>query len=444
VSILHAAFVDKEIAVIGLAATGLATARVLTQQGAHVTLYDAKSERELNAEHVAQMRAEGITLKLGTPTVGDADLVVPSPGVPAFSTVLKDAVARRLTIWSEIEVAYKLCTAPILAITGTNGKTTTTAMLGAICKGAGYETFIAGNIAEDEGRRLPLIEAAMQATEKSVIVAEISSFQLEWAYEFRPKVCAWLNLAEDHLDRYEKIEDYAYVKAKILQAQKPGDYAVLNRDDSIVVKFLGGPGRAMRLPFHGDKPLLDPALGLRPTDLKIPGKHNIANAVAASAMAMAYGVPPTKIAEGLRNFTGVAHRMEFVREVRGVHYINNSMCTNPAAVIASVEAIITPLIAIVGGVHKGGDLNAMAQSLAQHAKKVILIGQAAAVISESLTSIGYRAIQIANSLGDAVEEAVYDAKSGDTVMLVPGCSSFDQFTGFEHRGQVFRDAINAL
>jgi UDP-N-acetylmuramoylalanine--D-glutamate ligase len=441
---LHAAFVDKEVAVIGLAATGLATARALTKQGAHVTVYDAKPESELNSERVAQMRVEGITLKLGTPTVGDADLVIPSPGVPAFAPVLKDAVARRLTIWSEIEVAYKLSAAPILAITGTNGKTTTTAMLGAICQGAGYETFIAGNIAEDQGRRLPLIEAAMQATEKSVIVAEISSFQLEWTYEFRPKVCAWLNLSEDHLDRYGKIEDYAYAKAKILQAQKPGDYAVLNRDDAVVVKFLGGPGRAMRLPFHGNKPQLDPALGLRPDDLKIPGKHNISNAVAAAAMAMAFGVPPTKIAEGLRNFTGVAHRMEFVREVRGVRYINNSMCTNPAAVIASVEAIQTPLIAIVGGVHKGGDLNAMAQSLAQHTKKVILIGQAAAAISESLTSIDYRAIQIANSLSDAIEEAVYDAKSGDTVMLVPGCASFDQFTGFEERGQVFRDVVNVL
>ena len=441
---LHALFADKEVAVIGLAATGLATARVLTQKGARVTVYDAKPEPELSAERVAEARAMGVTLKLNTPLIGDADFVVPSPGVPAFAAVLLDAVARRLTIWSEIEIAYKIATAPILAITGTNGKTTTAAMLGTICRAAGLDTFVAGNIAEDEGRRLPLIEAATQATEKSVIVAEVSSFQLEWVQDFRPRVCAWLNMSEDHLDRYGKIEDYAYAKAKILQAQKAGDYAILNRDDSIIVKFLAGPGRGIRLPFHGDNPHLDPALEMRPTDLLVHGRHNLANAVAASAMAMAFGIAPAKIAEGLRSFKGVAHRMEWVQRVNNVDYINNSMCTNPAAVIASLEAVTTPLIAIVGGVHKGGDLNKMATALAQRAKQVILIGEATPQIAESLAIVGFNAILKAESLPEAVERAAKSAQSGDTVLLIPGCASFDQFTGFEQRGQVFRDAVHLL
>jgi UDP-N-acetylmuramoylalanine--D-glutamate ligase len=457
-------FAGQRVAVIGLAATGLATARILRDLGALVTVYDGKPEEKLDPARVAEAQAlEGVTLALGCgeSTWQRTDLVVPSPGVPRYATVLEEAVRRGVPVLGEIEVAYRLAKAPILAITGTNGKTTTTALLGAICREAGLKTWVAGNIAEDAGVRLPLIQAAVEAPADGVIVAEISSFQLEWVEQFRPKVAAWLNLSPDHMDRHKDMDEYARAKSNIFRAQTKDDFAVLNADDPLVMRYSEGVGCGERITFsatgrtkatftwdgfrvvewHDDGCW---SFGVKRADIQLPGVHNIANVLAATAAAKALGVYFDFLEAAVRRFKGVAHRMELVREVGAVRYINNSMCTNPAAVSASVAAVETPLVAIAGGIHKGGDLADMAKALAQKARYVVLIGVSAPEIADALRAAGLNAVEQAKTLPEAVERAAAIAKPGETVLLVPGCASFDMFTGFEQRGQVFRDAVNAL
>jgi UDP-N-acetylmuramoylalanine--D-glutamate ligase len=459
-----AEFAGQHIAVIGLAATGLATARVLRDVGATVTVYDSKPEEKLDAARVAEARAlDGVMLALSHSEADwqRTDLIVPSPGVPRYALVLEEAVRRGVPILGEIEVAYRLAQAPILAITGTNGKTTTTALLGAICREAGLKTWVAGNIAEDAGVRLPLIQAAVEAPAAGVIVAEISSFQLEWVEQFRPKVAAWLNISPDHMDRHRDMDEYARAKSNIFRAQTEDDFAVLNADDEMVMCYSEGIGKGERVTFsatghtkatftwdgfrvvqwHDDSHW---SYGVKRTDIQLPGVHNIANILAATAAAEALGIYIDFIEAAIRGFKGVAHRMEFVREVGGVRYLNNSMCTNPTAVAASVAAVETPLVAIAGGMHKGGDLADMARALAAKARHVVLIGVSAPEIAGALRDAGLSAVEQAKTLPEAVARAAAVAKPGETIMLVPGCASFDMFTGFEQRGQVFRDAVNAL
>jgi UDP-N-acetylmuramoylalanine--D-glutamate ligase len=457
-------FSGQRVAVIGLAATGLATAKILRDLGAIVTVYDGKPAEKLDVERVREARElSGVSLALGNNEAdwNHADLVIPSPGVPRNSPVLEGAQRRGVPILGEIEVAYRLAEAPILAITGTNGKTTTTALVGALCREAGKATWVAGNIAEDAGKRLPLIQAAMEAPANGVIVAEISSFQLEWVEQFAPRVAAWLNIANDHLDRHRDFAEYATAKSNIFRAQTEDDFAVLNADDDNVMAFSEGVGEGERVTFSVDGEHADftfdgtniievlcedyPAYIATKNDLRIPGKHNVANAMAALAMATSFGIrDPDVLLNALRKFEGVAHRMEFVAEINGVRYINNSMCTNPAALIASVGAIETPLVAIVGGIHKGGDLSGIGSALANGARQVVFIGKSAPELADALKKAGGTAFGFADSLRAAVEQAADVAKSGETVMLAPGCASFDMFTGFEQRGQVFRDAVKAM
>ena len=457
-------FLGKRIGVVGLAATGLATARVLASLGAKVILYDRKPAGDLPADRVRDAGdLDGVQLALGgSDDEWDAlDLLVPSPGVPRNAPIITHAVARGVPVSGEIEIAYHLAKAPILAITGTNGKTTTTALLGAICRTAGLQTWVAGNIAEDAGVRAPLIEAAIHAPEDGVIVAEISSFQLEWVQEFRPKVGAWLNMANDHFDRYSGMDDYARAKANLFRAQTADDFAVYNWDDPIVSDGITQAAvRARRVPFSlesrqaygayeagGDLFLALPdELHLLPArEIRLPGKHNVANVLAAAAMARLIGIDIGSIRTAVRQFTGVAHRMEYIGSRDGVRFVNNSMCTNPAAVWASLEAVEGPTIAIVGGKHKGGDLTGLIDALRRYARHVVLIGASAREIGGMLTAAGTPpTFEYAETLPTAVERAAARAETGDTVLLVPGCASFDMFCGFEHRGQVFRDAAHEL
>jgi UDP-N-acetylmuramoylalanine--D-glutamate ligase len=469
-------FLGKRVAVIGLAATGLATARVLRDVGAAaVCIYDAKREADITPERLAEARnlGDGVTLALGTTSLDweTTDIVVPSPGVPRTAAPLVEAVRHGVPILGEIEVAYRLAKAPILAITGTNGKTTTTALLGEICRAAGYATWVAGNIAEDAGIRLPLIQAAMLAPKDGVIVAEISSFQLEWVDRFRPRVAAWLNLANDHLDRHADLEEYARTKARIFAAQDPFDMAVLNADDPLVMRYAQGIGNGEQWEFSVRNPVpvgayLDgeELIGvrryrhgsgetihlLRREDLTLPGSHNIANALAAAAMALSFGIEPEAIRQGIRAFRGVAHRLELVATIEGVRFINNSMCTNPAAVAASLESSgDRGVVAIVGGKHKGGELGEMITALRDRTRHVVLIGVSAGEIAAALerewkrTGVG-PAIEFADTMEDAVRRSARAARPGEEVMLAPGCASFDMFNGFEHRGQAFRDAVKEL
>jgi UDP-N-acetylmuramoylalanine--D-glutamate ligase len=420
--------------VIGLAATGVAVARVLARRGERVTVLDSKDRAALNPATLSELEALGISVLTGESLLpAETTLVIPSPGVPESASPLVQARERRLTVWSEIELGYRIARAPIAAITGTNGKTTTTAMLGAICRAAGRETFVCGNIAEDNGVRIPLIEAAAQASETAVLVAEISSFQLAQTESFRPKAAAWLNLTPDHLDRYASLDAYAQDKAKILQNQTDTDFAVLNASDPIVVRLSEGVGRGQRVWLDGASP--------PERVLKVPGKHNLANAEAAALLARALGIDDAVIEAALSDFAGVAHRMEQIGSVSGVEFVNNSMCTNPAAVSASLDACTGEVIAICGGKHKGGDLTEMAEALARRARFVLLIGEAAEALAEALRAQSFTAFKIVKTLECAVSEAIAWASPGETVILVPGCASFDQFSSFEARGQCFRELI---
>lgn len=429
-------FAGRNVAVIGLAATGVAVAGALARLGAHVTVLDAKPLETLDNRSLDILETLGVGVLAGGVSLPDGiDLVVPSPGVPRTAPPVAEALERKIPIWSEIEVGHRICRAPILAITGTNGKTTTTAMLGAVCKASGRETFVCGNIAEDHGVRVPLVAAAERAEPEDVLVAEISSFQLEWVETFRPKVAAWLNLSVDHQDRYAFLDDYAADKAKILGVQQASDTAVLNSDDPTVVRFSEGCGLGRREWFSGANP--------PDRELRIPGKHNLANADAAARMARAFGIDDATIERALSEFPGVAHRMEIVSERGGVRWINNSMCTNPAAVFASLEAASEAggrLFAIAGGKHKGGDLSEMVAAIQAFATKTVLIGEAGPLLAELLGEN----VEVAGTLERSVSLVANLARSGDTVILAPGCASFDQFSSFEARGQAFREAVIAL
>ena len=446
----------KRVAVIGMARTGLAVAEALKDLGAVVTLYDRKPAEEIE-EAVADAARIGVTARPGveSPSLAEADLVIPSPGVPRKSPVLVAARQLGVPVLSEIELAYRLSRAPIIAVTGTNGKTTTTVMIGKMLEADGQDTYIAGNVVAGD-IRLPLVTAAMRATEKSVIVAEISTFQLEWIETFRPSIGALLNISRDHGDRHASFEEYADLKASLFRYQRPDDFAVVNADHPLVMeKTKGVKSRILRF-----SRLIEPEEGAfvrgegiivrlggserricAKSDIPIPGEHNVENVLAASLAAIAHGAGPEAVAEAVRAFTAVEHRLEPVAEIDGVLYINNSMCTNVDATVRSIEAIVRPVIVIAGGKDKGSDWAPFAETVEARVKHLVLIGASAPVIESAVREAGYTKITNAASMHDAVEAARSLAEPGDVVLLAPGCASFDMFRGFEDRGQVFKSIV---
>ena len=455
-------FKNKTIAVVGLARSGLACCRVLTQLGATVIPCDGKPAEALT-DALAEVAALGLT-----PVVGGApldysklDYVVTSPGVWKTAAVLQDAVAAGVPVLGEIEAAYRIARAPILAITGTNGKTTTTLLLGEMLKAAGINTYIAGNIAAGD-IALPLIEAAYAAPPDAAIVAEISSFQLEWISTFRPKVAALLNISHDHGDR-QSWEEYVAAKWRIFENQTKYDFAVLN--DGMLADSHRDSIKAHRWDFGRDSSdeymayemngvLSVEFGGLDPiypreyrkiadlSEVRLPGAHNIENILAAAAMATAFGVGIEPIRQVATTFTGVVHRLEYVETIDGVRYVNNSMCTNAAAFEKSLEALPEPKVVIAGGVFKGGDVLELANAvLKNNVKALVLIGRSAPEIEAAARAAGYEAVYRAGTLRDAVTAAAGLAEAGDTVLLAPACASFDMFTDFEDRGEQFKAAV---
>ncbi len=349
-----------------------------------------------------------------------------------------------MPILSEIEIAGGLSRAPILAVTGTNGKTTTVAWLAHMVALAELPVRACGNLALDSGERVPLIEAAHEAGPETTLVAEVSSFQLEWTRAFAPRGAAWLNLAADHLDAYASMDDYAADKARLFRNQTDDQIAVLNRSDRWVVSGTEGSGRARRCWFDGDSPNFPEPLRDAADQIALPGRHNRSNALAAALLAIDIGVPVEAVAGSLKQFGGVPHRMEVVSRAQGVTWINNSMCTNTAAVAASLSAVSGLVIAIAGGRLKEPDPGPLGDALSRHANRVILLGEAAPLIGGALKAKGYSAFVIADSMSDAVGIAAKWARPGDSVVLAPGCSSFDMYSGFEARGREFRTAVARL
>lgn len=455
-SVVSNEYFGKNVVIIGMARTGLATAEALSGLGAKVTLYDRKPAAELE-EALSDAAKLGIAGFAGVadPSLDGVNLVIPSPGVPKGAAVFDEARRLGVTVLSEIELAYRLSPAPIIAVTGTNGKTTTTVMIGKMLMADGRDTFIAGNVVAGD-IRLPLITAAVNATPNSVIVAEISTFQLEWIETFRPKIGALLNISQDHGDRHTSFGEYADLKASLFRHQRPDDFAIINADSPIVMERTQSVISTL-LPFsrriepeqgafvRGDD-LIVRLAGREhricsKSDIPIPGEHNVENVLAAALAAVAFGANPSAITQAIRDFTAVEHRLEPVAEIDGVQYINNSMCTNVDALVRSVEAIERPVIVIAGGKDKGSDWRPFADLVKRRVKALTLIGADAPVIESAVRDAGYTNIQNAGSMEDAVETARRLAEPGDVVLLAPGCASFDMFTGFEQRGQAFKSIV---
>ncbi|MEN6370882.1 MAG: UDP-N-acetylmuramoyl-L-alanine--D-glutamate ligase [Armatimonadota bacterium] len=452
-------FAGRTVAVIGMARTGMAAAEVLTDLGARVILFDQQPANKLESA-INEAKKLGVEVKVEHPGVDfdGVDLLIPSPGVRATSPIFTEAKARGVEIMSEIELAYRISKAPMIAITGTNGKTTTTVLTGKIMEADGRETYIGGNVAAG-GLKLPLVKAAHQASPDAVIVAEISTFQLEWISSFKPKVAMLLNITVDHPDRHTP-EEYAFLKESIYRYQDSNDYSVSNLDNSPSAAA-GSRAHGQKLIFSRLQPveqgafvedrLIKVRIGGRETvacsieDIEssgsLPGTHNIENVLAASCAAIAMGAKPESIVTAVRNFAGVEHRMEKVLTAGGVEYINNSMCTNAEAFARSVESVGRPAVVIAGGKHKGGSLEQVAQAVKKYAKHLVLIGASADEIEEAVRETGYTNITRAASMDDAVAKAAALAAPGDTVILAPGCASFDMFISFEERGDVFKSAV---
>ena len=446
----------KTVAVIGMARTGLAVAEVMTDLGARVVLYDKKPEGELTDALAAAVKL-GVETRTGTdhPDLSNVDLVVPSPGVPAHLPVFAEAERRGIQTISEIELAHTLSKAPIIAVTGTSGKTTTAVLIGRILTADGRDTYIAGNVVAGD-IRLPLISAAHRAGESSVIVAEISTFQLEWIRCFRPKIAVLLNVTSDHLDRHATIEEYGALKSRIFQNQSEHDFAVINAENPFTASL--APSLRGRVMKFARKSAVDEGafargeelvvrLGGKETvactrsDIALRGEHNVENVLAAACAAIAFGARPESVAQAVRAFKPIEHRLEPVAVIGGVEYINNSMCTNVDAAVRSVEAIDRPQIVIAGGKDKGSDYAALAEAFARKAKHVVLIGADADLILRAAEKAGFCAVSRADSMRQAVDAARELAEPGDVVVLTPGCASFDMFSSFEERGRVFKRIV---
>jgi UDP-N-acetylmuramoylalanine--D-glutamate ligase len=437
------------VLVVGLARTGMATALFSAGYGAKVTATDEKPETQL-AEAAAKLRAAGIAVQLGghRPEIfAEQDLIVVSPGVPAKLPQLDEARARGIPVWSEIELAWRLLRGKLIAVTGSNGKTTTTSLVAHILKTANIPTLVGGNIGVP---LLALVESSMDTT---VTVAEISSFQLETIEAFRPEIGVLLNLTPDHLDRHASFEEYARAKMRMFENQLERDAAVLNADDPEITRRMPSRGhiywfsrqkRVAEGAFLRDDQIFFRSEGAEVTlarrdDIQLRGEHNVENVLAGCAAAYLAGADPTAIANGVKTFQGVEHRLEFVAEVGGVNFYNDSKATNVDATVKAIEAFPGPLIVILGGKDKGSPYAPLREPLRQRARLALVIGAAAEKIASELGDAV--AVEHAGTMDRAVRIALERAKPGDTVLLAPACSSFDQFENFEHRGRVFKELV---
>ena len=442
----------QRVLAVGLARTGVATALFCAGHGARVTATDEQPEAKL-AEAATALRAAGVALELGghrRETFLAQDLIIPSPGVPFDHPDLAAARAKNITVWSEIELAWRLLRGRLIVITGSNGKTTTTALLGHILKTAGIPVQVGGNIGT------PLISLVASSTDSGVTVAEASSFQLEAIAAFRPDVAVLLNLTPDHLDRHGSLDGYRRAKARVFENQCQEDAAVINADDSAAAEM--APSRPRLHWFSRKGPVVQGACVrgeeiilqrrgeefwlMSRADIPLRGDHNLENVLAAAVAAHLAGAEPQAIAAGVRSFAGVEHRLQFVASIDGVDFYNDSKATNVDATRKALEAFPGNLLVILGGKDKGSDYSALREPLRERARAAYLIGAAASKIGKQIA--GAVPAEHAVTLENAVLAAFERARPGDTVLLAPACASFDQFNNYEHRGSVFVSLVEQL
>ena len=456
---------NKNIVVVGLGRTGLAAARFLHERGARVMVSDKATEKELG-DAISALSQLGIRVELGphrAASFQNADLILVSPGVAHTIEPLARAHAGGVPIIGEVELASAFIKEPIIAVTGTNGKTTTTALLGEMLKNSGIPAFVGGNIGN------PLIEYVRQKQKARIVVAEISSFQLDTIATFRPKISVLLNITADHLDRYPDFEAYANSKMRIFKNQQAEDVAILNGLDHLIrTKTKNIKCRKLFFPFlqageqgavlNGKRIVLKlnkdltafriPHSAFRIPEsldiskLRLQGRHNFENACAASLAALAAGATPDGIQKALDYFKGLAHRLEHVAAINEVDYYNDSKATNVDGVLRALECFSKPVLLLMGGRDKGGDFKVLQDSIRRHAKELIVMGEAA----ESIRSVlGQQTVtKVAASMQEAVKTAFQDAKPRDVVLLSPGCASFDWYSNYAERGDDFRRAVKEL
>lgn len=445
---MQANFKGKKVTVVGLARSGVAAARALDALGAVVTVTDKKPPDRLT-EQVKALGSRRIVVEAGghpDRVFHDADLIVLSPGVPKIPQILA-AQRHGVKAISELELAWLLSGSPYVGITGTNGKSTVTTLVGLILERAGKKILVAGNIGNALTEDISLIR------KQDWIVAELSSFQLEDIETFRPRVATILNVTQDHLDRYRDVTEYGEAKARIFMNQRKEDFLVLNFDDPIVKSYAQRAfatvipfSRLLR--FNPGACVLDGQVMFngrricRIDEIRIKGVHNLENALAATALSLCAGADDDSVAAVLREFPGLEHRLEFVREKEGVLYINDSKGTNVGAVVKSVEGFTQPVILIAGGLDKGSDFSPLHDLFKQKVKLLILIGKAADKMAKSLGTSTETVF--ARTLQDAVLLASKMAARGDVVLLSPACASFDMFKNFEDRGRQFKEAVKGL
>lgn len=440
----------RDIAVIGAGRSGVASIRLLAGTGARLRLADSKPRAEMG-EAAAEAEALEATVVADferLDQIAEADLVVSSPGVPWEHEALEVARQRGVETFGTLELAWRLCPSPVIAVTGTNGKGTVCRLLSDMLDEAGIEHILAGNIGT------PLADMLDSAGPRTPAIVEVSSFQLETIVEFRPRIAALLNIAPDHLDRHATFETYARAKARIFQNQRPEDVAVLNQDDPRVRRLGAGTvAQTRRVSLMTDT--FD--AGVRSgqffvvahdraemicatSELSIVGRHHWTNALVAGLIARLVGADVDAIAAAMRSYQPPEHHMERVEEIGGVEFINDSKASNPASASADLMALKRPFVAIVGGKDKGADFAELGRVLSRRARAVILIGESADRIAQALEVEALRA----STLEAAVRMAGELSEAGDAVILAPACSSFDMFDSYEHRGRAFREAVGAL
>lgn len=456
----------KKVTVVGLARSGVAAARLLQEAGAVVTVADQKDKSELGRVF-EQLDQSAVAMTLGAryeSAIETADLVVISPGVPYRLEALNRARHRGVKVISELELASRFLSAPILAVTGTNGKSTTVTLIGKMLQQSGKRVFVGGNLGT------ALSEGAGQALQASklgqpgpfdALVVEVSSFQLETVERFHPWIAGVLNVTVDHQDRYASIEEYVAAKYRIFENQLPSDYALFNLDDARVAGLrrnvkarILGFTRTQTLPsdvaggtyFEGGRIMTTVAGQLqevcRRSEIKIIGDHNVENAMAAATYALLYGCSLDVVRRVLAEFPGLEHALEIVRERRSVRFVNDSKGTNVDATLKALESIDQPIWLIAGGRDKGGDFSRLAPLIRQRVKRLLLIGEAAPLIAHAVQ--GYDAIDRVGTLREAIECAAAGATAGEVVLMSPACASFDMFADYQDRGRQFKALVQSL
>jgi len=447
---------QKTTLVIGLARSGISAAKLLHKVGNKVIVNDKSSSAEIASTAKKLKEGIGCEVYLGQnpdDLLNRVDEIIVSPGVPSDAPFLIKAADMGIQVISEVELAYRYCKAPIIAVTGTNGKTTTTAWIGEILKAAGENTHVVGNIG------IPFSEKAYETSETDKVVAEISSFQLENIVDFRPHISLILNITEDHLNRHKTMENYIAAKCRIFKNQDIQDYLILNADDDILSTI--HPSSGVKVYYFSRTKTLSEGIWLedghmvinigagkisvcKADQVGLPGTHNLENALASALAAALCGVKPDIIAKVLAEFPGIAHRIEKVEVINGVTFYNDSKGTNPDSSIKAIEALQGPIVLIAGGMDKKTDFTKFVNAFGCKVKELVLLGETAGIIANTAKEKGFTNIHMANSMEEAVGKAYALSSPGFQVLLSPACASWDMFKDYEERGEVFKAAVRAL